>query len=468
MALLVEVGFESRFVDEKLLFGCRLHGNMLKNPLLVHGAWFVVATTAFFLGYQKFPAPGGGVADVRAAGSTEAVPLGATLVRQSGEDSNGRARSSIAEKAHLLEGDIESLGEAFRKSASPIKRRLAFSRLLEGLTAENALLVREQIAHMDHRSAEFREFHYAWGAVGGAEAALFGATTKEDDMSPALAGWASADPSAALAWFDGLKIEGNPDFEYLLKDRKVNPKGLRDHLMRGLVQGLADKDPTIASKFVQEIAESGNKGAPRMMHTIAEAVMRTDKPSEATRWAETLPEGPLRHVAMSRVADRFVDEDPQAAAEWATNYASEPEGRSVIGEVGANWSHRDPVAALEWLTELPESHGQNNGMHRALRDWTHRDPAAASEYLSSMPDSPAKNSAITGFSSRIAHEDPQAAIAWAETISSEGQRNETMIAVGRAWARKDSSAAAAWAVASGLPENVQQAILNPPKDKRSR
>ena len=85
-----------------------------------------------------------------------------------------------------------------------------------------------------------------------------------------------------------------------------------------------------------------------------------------------------------------------------------------------------------------------------------------------MPDSPARNAAITGFSSRLAWEDPTAALVWAETITSEGQRHESILHIGRAWARKDAEAAADWAANAGLPENVQQAFLNPPKDKRQR
>ena len=119
----------------------------------------------------------------------------------------------------MSEAEVESLGEQFRNSTNPIERRLASSRLLEGLSAENALAVREQIAHLHHHSPEFREFHYAWGAVAGMEATMFGADTEEDDMSPALAGWASADPGAALAWFKGLDMENDRDFDPLLKDR---------------------------------------------------------------------------------------------------------------------------------------------------------------------------------------------------------------------------------------------------------
>ncbi len=113
---------------------------------------------------------------------------------------------------HLSEREIELLGEKFR-SSNPIERRLAFSELLEGLTAENALLVREQIEHLSDKSPEYREFHYAWGAIGGVDAVLFGADTPGDDMAPTLSGWASTDPLGARAWLETLDMENDPAFD---------------------------------------------------------------------------------------------------------------------------------------------------------------------------------------------------------------------------------------------------------------
>ena len=298
---------------------------------------------------------------------------------------------------------------------------------------------------------------------------MFGAGTAEDDMSPALAGWAGASPAEAMAWFNSLDMENDPGFDYLLKERKIGADGLRRHLMRGLVQGLADSDPNVASDFVHSMAKKGEKGAEHMMHPVAQAMMRTDGAAEAASWSAGLPMGAPRTVAMHRTANGLANENPKAAAEWVEKYADEEGSAGVIGEVGATWSRRDPAAALQWLSEVPEGRGQNMGMHRTLNEWAGRDPAAASEYLAEMPASPAKDAAIGGFSGRLAWEDPHAAMAWAETISTEQGRMAAITRAGQNWARKDATAAAEWAVSAGLPEKVTQAILNPPpEDKRRR
>ncbi len=381
----------------------------MNRAILVHYGWLFVAVLAFAAGFHLFPAgrgggdgrPDGAKTTLGGGGGSEPELLaGLEAEEEEGDDALAQA-ADLSESAPPTDGEIRKLGEAFRASTSPIDRRLAFSALLEGLTAENALLVREQIAHKEPRSAEFREFHYAWGAVAGAEAAMFGAGTEEDDMAPALAGWANADPQAALAWFKGLDMENDPGFDPLLKDRKIPVDQMRGHLMRGLVEGLASADPGAASDFVLSMVEDGQKGAEHLMHRVAEQMMRTNAPSQTAAWAENLPSGEARNIAM----------------------------------------------------------------RRALESWARRDPKAASEYLLSMPDSAVKDSAISGFTGRLAWEDPVSAITWAQTIASEGHRMEAIFGVGRAWAHKDAAAAAEWAASSGLPEEMQQKMLNVRRDR---
>ncbi|MGB0144693.1 MAG: hypothetical protein ACPGAP_07955, partial [Akkermansiaceae bacterium] len=112
-------------------------------------------------------------------------------------------RASVRGSRYSAETSSEELAAAF-KSGDLIERRLAFAAILEKLTPENARDLRELIADFPQDSPEFREFHYAWGAVAGVEAVTHGRDTPKKDMAASLAGWASNDPSAALAFFDTL------------------------------------------------------------------------------------------------------------------------------------------------------------------------------------------------------------------------------------------------------------------------
>lgn len=448
----------------------------MNKHLIVHGLWLLVAVTAFVLGGHFYGSSGtagdeesNSLPSSKSAGESWTASSSGGNPRGTGAAGRDdrRAGRNEAGVAPLSEEEITRLGEEFRKASSPIDRRLAFSKLLEGLTSENALEIREQIEHLHHHSAEFREFHYAWGSVAGEEAVMMGLETKDqDDMTPALAGWAATHPGAARIWLEHLDPENDARFAALVKEQKISGDDLRNHLMGGLVYGLADADPNVATEFLHaSITSMGQERAGGLMNIVADAVLRGRSLTDAADWAEDLPDT-LRGQAMERVADRFVDVDPAAAATWAEGFNGEPEGAGVIGEVGANWAWRDPQAALSWLEGLPASDGQSEGMARALGAWAHRDLTAAGEHLQTMSDSPARDAAVRGYSQRVAWEDPQAALGWAETITTPDQRREAIIGVGRAWNRRDSDGAASWLNSADLPEDMREAILSAPRPGR--
>jgi len=352
----------------------------------------------------------------------------------------------------LTSGDIQALGAKI-KSSNPLERRQAFLKMLEGLTVDNALEMREQMKTLDTDSSEWRDFHYSWGAIAGSEAVLNGMESPERDMAVTLAGWANNDPSAAMAWFDS-------------QDENTRMKS--GELKYGIIAGLADKDPSTASNFVFQLAEAGHQDADRMLSYVASKLLRAGGPEDAAAWSENLPAGPLRASAMDRVANAFVNRDPVAAAAWAERFATEPHSARVIEEVGDEWAERDPMAAVNWLQTLDAGEGQAQGLSSAFGEWVRRDPRAASEHLVAMPQSPARDSAISGFVSRLAGEDPQSAITWAGQISDAGARNQTLVRAGQALFRRNADEARNWVATSGLPANMQEQVLNPPPSRRRR
>ena len=424
----------------------------MSKTLKVHSLWLGISILSFVIGYSIFPS------NTQNKNSSKKNGLqSSSLLEESGDKSprgltDGKAlaenvlkENSQTNTNQLSDLDIESFGAQLRGSTNPIDRRLAFSKLLEGLTAENALLIRDQIKSFDPNSAEFKEFHYAWGAVGGTDAIMFGVDTVEPDMQPALSGWASSDPQKAIEWFEALDMENDSSFDPLLKDRKMKAEDLKNHLLGGLVQGLSNSDPDLAIDYVKEVIDSGNRVGYRLMHAPISAMIQTNSPSEAAQWAAQLDEGEIRNQAMSRTADNYAKKDFEAAKEWAESFGSDNGVERVIDPVTRNWASKDPEAALEWVSTLPEGNAQHSGTSAALHQWAEKDPTAASNYLAEMPESDMRNAAIAGFSNRLVWENPQAAMTWASSISGNDQfRNEVMARVGRSWQRKDPKGAAQW------------------------
>ena len=424
----------------------------MSKTLKVHSLWLGISILSFVIGYSIFPSntqnknsskKNGLQSSSRLEESGDKSPRGLTDGKVLAE--NVLKEDSQSNTNQLSDLDIESIGAQLRGSTNPIDRRLAFSKLLEGLTAENALLIRDQIKSFDPNSAEFKEFHYAWGAVGGTDAIMFGVDTVEPDMQPALSGWASSDPQKAIEWFEALDMENDSSFDPLLKDRKMKAEDLKNHLLGGLVQGLSNSDPDLAIDYVKEVIDSGNRVGYRLMHAPISAMIQTNSPSEAAQWAAQLDEGEIRNQAMSRTADNYAKKDFEAAKEWAESFGSDNGVERVIDPVTRNWASKDPEAALEWVSTLPEGNAQHSGTSAALHQWAEKDPTAASNYLAEMPESDMRNAAIAGFSNRLVWENPQAAMTWASSISGNDQfRNEVMARVGRSWQRKDPKGAAQW------------------------
>ena len=424
----------------------------MSQSLKVHSVWLSVSLLSFIIGFKFFPSSSENDNSAFEK-SVQSTAIGKNEIGKSSKgltDKNSNAENEIGvgtrKQINQLSGlDIEALGDQLRGSTNPIDRRLAFSKLLEGLTAENALLIRDQIKNFDPNSAEFKEFHYAWGVVGGTDAIMFGVDTVEPDMQPALSGWASSDPQKAIEWFEALDMENDSSFDPLLKDRKMKADDLRNHLLSGLVQGLSNSDPDLALDYVKQVIDSGNRVGYGLMNAPISAMIQTNSPLEAAQWAAQLDEGVIRNQAMSRTADNYAKKDFEAAKEWAESFGSDNGVERVIDPVTRNWASRDPQAALEWVSTLPEGNAQHSGTSAALHQWAGKDPTAASNYLAEMPDSQMRNAAISGFSNRLVWENPQAAMTWASSISGNEQfRNEVMARVGQSWQRKDPKGAAAW------------------------
>jgi len=334
----------------------------------------------------------------------------------------GAPEGGIPPRPSLSEQDIESIGERFRSSRNPIERRLAFSQLLKGLTPENARLMREQIAQLPSDAAEFREFHYAWGAIAGAEAVMHGAETKKPDMAATLAGWASADPDAATAWFRGLEQQSDENY--------ANQK----NLVAGMVYGLSDADPELAARFVLEVAATSDGRSDWMMNIVTGKVLQTRGPVEAAAWAENLPPGSVRAGALGRVA--------------------------------GDYARKDPQAAVAWLEAIPASEDTTRGMQSAFSAWAGRDPEVAGRHINEMPASINRDWAVSGYAPRVAHEDASNGLEWVESISDPGVREQTLIHTARVFYHHgDKSEVREWLPTSGLSPEAQQQVLN---DRRRR
>lgn len=426
----------------------------MNKTLMIHGCWAVAVFAAFSLGTRK----GGLVSGADDTGSTDGSRDIARIDGSEAEDRASRTsnrpkvgsdesnRSALFGGIASASGNLSLLAEQALRDPNPIKRRLAFSRLLEALTPENAESIRTQLVSLGASDDQWRDFHYSWGAISGKAAYEHAIKSAEPDLAATMTGWAAANPGEALAALNNLPQE---------------LQGQRDEFTASVVSGIAHHDPNMATDLVLRLGQEGNGSAGELMKIVAKETLLTKGLEQASQWAESLPDGPLKGTAMGRIAESYANKDPKAAAQWAQRFASNDYASQTIEVIGGQWAESDPLAAVSWLEGLPPGSGQTSGLSSAFNDWEDSDPAAAGEYLLAMPQSAKRDSAISGFAMGYAWQNPQLAITWAQDISDPALRETSLIRSGQAFFRRDPDGARAWLETSGLPADVQQQVITP-------
>lgn len=420
----------------------------MKKKFLPHLCWASAVGLAFAVGSHRG-------SSASPTGSSERKPESALRpASQQGPLARNQAGQPASRTPSALEGvfgpvnisgvDLNRLIEQALRDRNPITRRLAFSRLLESLTPGNAGMVREQLVALGADPDQWRDFHYAWGALDGKAAYANAAKSPEADLNATMTGWAAANPAEALALLDNLPAE---------------LAGQRDELMASVVAGLTHHDANAAKDYVLRLGGEGNPKAGTLMETVAAAAVRQLGPEAASRWAESMPDGPLKGNAMVKVAEAYAKKDPEAAARWTEGFADKDYATRTIEQVGTRWAAANPLAAVGWLESLPPSAGQKQGLSGAFGDWEDRDPVAAGDYLYAMAKSPQRDAAISGFATGYAWQDPQTAIAWAQDIGDPALRESSLTRAGQAFYRRDPEGAATWLAGSGLSEESRQRVL---------
>jgi hypothetical protein len=418
--------------------------------------WIAVSAATFALGWHLNSSP----PDERPSKerlATIPVPFAEPLVPGNREgspqnaDKGTGANGSMANRS-LNSSQISAIGERLRRATDPITKREAFAELLAGLTADNALEIREQIAHLKADDPEFRDFHYAWGKVGGMDAVLHGLETDQRDMGPTLAGWASADPTSAMEWYETLENEGNGG---------ANKQAMK----AALVHGLAIADPSNAADFVYALGEAGDRRAKEMMGIVMGKVVQSGGAQEAAQWATNLGDGELRGHALWEAGRAGVRENPDATLAWASALAQDdPNAGNLAYGIAQEMGWRDGPKVAEWLSSL-DSEAVTSAYGPLLGGWAKADPLAASQFVADMPPSETRDWAIGGMVYTHRWEDPAAAVAWANELSSAEGRDRVMTIAAEAYIHKDPAGAADWLPTSGLPIETQQRLVQAAQKK---
>ena len=437
----------------------------MNKSLTLHAIWLALAAAAFLFGRSSVSSGEASDRDASTnrSGKSSATRTGNYSTAQRADKASGRSSSGTT-----LTGSGVTVPQ-FLNERDPLIANKLFADLILSMDASSARSIFDGLRknRSDSSDAQMSLFLRAWGQLDGATAMK---AVEELDRDPrrqgqagiaAMTGWASTDPEGAKAHLKGL------DNDLV--------KGV---LAQGIVNGLASSDPEAATAFVLELDQSqrdtlANSGTEegqrqwwertrayafdRQLDTIASAQIERGM-SNATAWAEQLPEGTIKASAFDRVADQFAKEDPAAAAAWVESHADKDYAERAVREVAEELGRENPEEAVRWLADLPEAN-QSRAIYQSMERWTREDPVSAGNFLREMDPSASRDTAVRSYANEIDGSDPQMAAEWAGSIANDEIRMETLNGVAHSWIRKDPEEARAWLPNSGLSTEQQGRII---------
>jgi len=427
------------------------------KTIYLHGFWLLIAIGTFLVGrtVQVSSREGESARAARRDGGSGGVAgAGGPESRRAGERPEGeREMGALGGRALSAESMKIAIASVLADN-DPVSRQRRFAELLASLTPENARAAVDAVREAPRSNwswwQELNLLTYAWGRIDGESAAAYAmeqeGRNKEWTMASVLAGWANDDPVGAKEWVAGLENEDE-----------------RSRAMRGLVQGLAQKDIEAATQFVYSL----DPDTPRMNEYI-DSIARQQLSlgmEQAAAWSSTLPDGPVKGSALQAVAREFVRSDPARAAEWVSAFGEAEYGERAIAEVSEEWAEQDHAAALDWVTTLPAGENRSRALGETISEWARENPVEAGEYVSALPAGGERDVAIGAYARRLVDREPVAALEWAQSIEQDGLRNETIARTARDWMRRDVVAASEWLEGAELPEQVAAQILQPGEDR---
>ncbi|MCV6605148.1 MAG: hypothetical protein OIF34_07565, partial [Porticoccaceae bacterium] len=323
------------------------------------------------------------------------------------------------------------------------------------------------------------------------------ASTQRNAYQAVFQGWASTDVRAAMAALEQLpqdNFKRDAGFSVLYQFAAQYPL---EALQWGIENSTDDRRSENLSIILPQVARSHPDEAMAMLQTIGNGNQRliamvvpaiaNNDPAKAAELVEQLPTGQSQRMAITQLAQQWIQQDPDAALEWITRQ-SEQNQISALRQAGHQLAYQNPDKAIEIMGQLPatvrnswtpaiaaakaqnnpqeaaqwiqEFRGQRNYpqlLQQVSASWAQQDPVAALEFAQSQPEEDGRmavQSTVMSWASR----DPESAAHWISSQNDQKQLASSTRNVAAHWAQQDPQAARQWARSLRSPQARDNAI----------
>lgn len=281
--------------------------------------------------------------------------------------------------------------------------------------------------------------------------ALYGESSDLLDMSmlgdhviaTSLSKWAAADPAAALEW-----IRKNPD---------ESPALSGDEAKRGIISGIASKDPKLAFKLIADLDVDDPMAA---IHAVVMSGHESPERRAAVLSAlrdhlAGITDENEREEIGSKALEVFARTADKEGFDSLTGWISEArftaqEKEQFVSGLTYFTTKQDTGRWVDWIAGNLPAESQADPVREIVGEWTQQDYVSAGKWLTTATDGPAKTAAVEAYAEAVAEYEPQIAAQWALTLPPGPGRESTLRAVYQNWPSSDPEGAAAFAREHGL------------------
>ena len=220
----------------------------------------------------------------------------------------------------------------------------------------------------------------------------------------------------------------------------------RADFMRGVVEGMAGRDPRTAAQFALTELTTGALQADALR--IALGKWGAANPHDAYAWAEEHLSGPVKNEGVNALVQSWSARAPEEAQRWFVETGST--SQALLAAVIAGGAAQSPRKIAQWVETLPDTTNRDTGRILAAREWAAQSPeSAAVYYRTPAPDLAGVLADIWGTSH------PAAAAQWITQLPAGPAREEAAGTLATVWAASDIRAAVQWS--AGLTDPAVRA-----------
>lgn len=415
----------------------------MKAKILPAALTVIVGTIGFMIGRNSQSSSS--TETVTSAGSTSSFRSGSS---ESGAASDARRTSATArtgvEKSSTSSSSADPMArlQEIKNIVDPLERTRLWLQLVDSLSPEQfeefvAAYRAEGIE--PERMGDYAMLLTAWAKVDPQAALDYASKNINNPFArqTILAAWAGYDPNSAISW------------------AKSNHKGEgANPLMVGVIKGLAFQDPDLASSLLKEMPRSVERG--EALDNLLPALLQQKGVAGAREWVNSITDPALKDGAMTRIADRTMQQDPEGTADWLIANPTENSSRRIDDALYAMAS-KDQAAALSYFNKLPAGEIRSNALRGIINATAIENPQKAVALMDSHSGD-VNNRVVEQFVWHSFRKDPETAISSISRLSN-GEEQERMYSRTLDWwMERDQQAAINWVNSNTLPPKVVERL----------